>query len=77
MFVSDIQMVAQNRTHVSADCQSAESYARGDVIMNAKTIYEYECDIEEILDDALNKLWHEAFERLLDGISMMLADYEE
>lgn len=45
--------------------------------MNVKTSYEYECTIEEILDDALNKLSHEAFERLLDGISMMLADYEE
>lgn len=41
-----------------------------------KTSYEYITVIEEILDDALNQLSLEAFEILLDSISMLLADYE-
>lgn len=40
------------------------------------TSYEYAEKISELLDDALNKLSPEAFERLLDSVSMILSDYE-
>ena len=41
------------------------------------TSYEYTNKIQEILDDALNKLSPEAFRKLLDNLSMMLEDYED
>lgn len=40
-----------------------------------KTRYDYEDKINELLDEALNKLSPEEFEQLLDSISMMLADH--
>ena len=40
------------------------------------TSYEYADKISEILDDALNKLSPEAFNMLLDNVSMLLEDYE-
>jgi len=41
-----------------------------------KTSYEYLTAIEEILDDASHKLSKDAFETLLDGLSIILVDYE-
>lgn len=41
------------------------------------TSYEYINKIEEILDDALNKLSPEAFRKLLDNLNMALEDYED
>lgn len=41
-----------------------------------KTSYEYLTAIENILDDALRRLSKEAFETLLDGLSMIIGDYE-
>lgn len=41
------------------------------------TSYEYAMKINDILDDALNKLSKDAFEKLLDDVSMMLEDYED
>ncbi len=40
------------------------------------TSYEYVNKISEILDDALNKLSPEAFNMLLDNVSILLEDYE-
>ena len=42
----------------------------------AKTKYDFECMVDDILITASNVLTHEAFDGLLDSISMMLADYE-
>ena len=39
--------------------------------------YEYVCQIEEILDDALNRLTPEAYKRLLDNIVMMCEEKME
>lgn len=41
------------------------------------TSYEYANKIQEILDDALNKLPPESFRILLDNLSMILADYDD
>ena len=41
-----------------------------------KTQYDYECEVEELLDSALNELSPKAFAGLLDSISMILSDYE-
>lgn len=41
-----------------------------------KTIYEYLNDIQEILDDALNKLSPKEFAMVLDGLDIMLSDYD-
>lgn len=39
--------------------------------------YEYANQIQEILDDALNKLSTDGFNRLLDNLRLMLEDYDE
>lgn len=41
-----------------------------------KTLYEFECAIEEIMDDALNELSTDEFERFKDFVSMIPDDYE-
>lgn len=41
------------------------------------TVYDFERAFEEMMDEALNKLSPEAFEKLKDSISMILSDYEE
>lgn len=41
------------------------------------TKYEYENEIQELLDKALNELKPKVFEALLDDISMIISDYEE
>lgn len=43
---------------------------------NNKSVYDYERDVEELLDDALNNLKPEYFQKLLDDISMIISDYE-
>lgn len=40
-----------------------------------ETRYDYEDEINELLDDALNELSPEEYDLLLDHISMMLADH--
>lgn len=42
----------------------------------ASTKYDFECMIDDLLIIASNVLTHDAFDGLLDSISMMLADYE-
>jgi hypothetical protein len=41
------------------------------------TVYGYESMIQELLDEALNELTPYDFAKLLDGIDLMLDDYEE
>lgn len=43
----------------------------------AKTRYEFECEVEELLERACSDLKPDQFAKLLDSISMMMADYEE
>ena len=38
------------------------------------TIYDFETAVDELLDDALNKLSHEEYEQLLDSIDVMLSE---
>ena len=45
--------------------------------MMAKSKYEYESDIEEILDRACSDLNPADFKSLLDSVDMMLQNYEE
>lgn len=44
-----------------------------------KTVYDYESEIDELLDEALNELSPEEYDRLLDSVNMSLVDhgYEE
>lgn len=44
---------------------------------DTKTLYDFECKFEELMDTALNNLSPSAFERLKDNINMILEDYEE
>ena len=41
------------------------------------TVYGYESMIQELLDEAQNELTPRDFAKLLDGIDIMLDDYEE
>lgn len=41
-----------------------------------QTLYEFETAFEELMDDALNKLSPEQFEKFKDSVSMILLDYE-
>lgn len=41
-----------------------------------RTLYEFECVIEEIMDSALNELSTDEFERFKDFVSMIPDDYE-
>ena len=41
-----------------------------------QTLYEFETAFEELMDDALNKLSPEQFEKFKDSVSMILEDYE-
>ena len=41
-----------------------------------KNLYDFETEFEEMMDEALNELSPEQFEKLKDSISMVLADYE-
>jgi predicted Zn-dependent protease with MMP-like domain len=42
-----------------------------------KTLYEFDNEFEELMDQALNDLSPKQFAKFLDDISMMLADYED
>jgi len=41
-----------------------------------KTLYDFDTEFEELMDRALEELSPKAFNKFLDDISMMLADYE-
>lgn len=41
------------------------------------TLYEYYCEVEELLDNALNDLTQKDFDTLLAGISSILLEYCE
>jgi len=43
----------------------------------AKTRYEFENEVEELLDRACSDLKPDQFAMLLDSICMMIQDYEE
>ena len=42
-----------------------------------QTLYEFETAFQELMDDALNKLPPEQFEKLKDSVSIILSDYKE
>ena len=42
-----------------------------------KTLYEFDNEFEELMDQAVNDLSPKQFTKFLDDISMMLADYED
>ena len=42
-----------------------------------KTVYDFDNEFEELMDQAVNDLSPRQFTMFLDDISMMLADYEE
>ena len=41
-----------------------------------KTLYDFTNAFEELMDEALNELSTESFERFKDSVSMILDDYE-
>ena len=41
------------------------------------TLYEYDCKVSELLDNALNDLTPKDFDNLLAGILSMLLDYSD
>ena len=47
------------------------------VMKQAKTLYDFDCEFEELMDQAVNDLSPKQFAKFLDDISMMLADYED
>lgn len=40
-----------------------------------KTLYDFETEIDDVLDDALNELSQNEYEKLLDYVTMSLADH--
>ena len=42
-----------------------------------KTLYDFDNEFEELMDQAVNDLSPKQFAKFLDDISMMLADYED
>ena len=42
-----------------------------------KTLYEFDNEFEELMDQAWNDLSAKQFTKFMDAISMMLADYED
>ena len=42
-----------------------------------KTLYDFDNEFEELMDQAVNYLSPKQFATFLDDISMMLADYED
>ena len=42
-----------------------------------KTLYDFDSEFGELMDQALNDLSSKQFAKFLDDISMMLADYED
>lgn len=43
----------------------------------AKTLYDFDYEFEELMDQAVNDLSPKQFAKFLDDISMMLSDYED
>ena len=50
---------------------------RGRVKKQTKTLYDFDNEFEELMDQAVNDLSPKQFAKFLDDISMMLADYED
>lgn len=44
---------------------------------HTKTLYDFDNEFEELMDQAVNDLSPKQFAKFLDDISMMLADYED
>ncbi len=42
-----------------------------------KTLYDFDNEFEELMDQAVNDLSPKQFTKFLDDISMMLTDYED
>lgn len=42
-----------------------------------KTLYDFDSAFENLMDDALNNLSPESFQKFKDDITMILADYED
>ena len=42
-----------------------------------ETLYEFETAFSELMDAALNALSPEQFDKFVDSVSMILADYED
>lgn len=42
-----------------------------------KTLYDFDSAFENLMDDALNNLSPESFQKFIDDVSMILADYED
>jgi len=42
-----------------------------------QTLYDFETAFTELMDEALNVLSPEMFEKLKDSVSMILSDYED
>ncbi len=47
------------------------------MMKQTKTLYDFDSEFEELMDQALNDLSPKQFAKFLDDISMMLADYED
>ena len=45
--------------------------------MEIKSLYEFECSVEELIDNALNQLPPEQFKRFLQFLREIPNDYEE
>ena len=43
----------------------------------AKTLYDFDYEFEELMDQAVNDLSPKQFAKFLDDISMILVDYED
>lgn len=42
-----------------------------------KTLYDFDTEFEQLMDNALKELSPKAFNRFLDDISMIISDYED
>ena len=40
-------------------------------------MYEFDLELEELMDNALSELSHKTFIKFLDDISMIISDYED
>ena len=49
----------------------------GRVMKQTKTLYDFDYEFEELMDQAVNDLSPKQFAKFLDDISMILVDYED
>ena len=49
----------------------------GQMTKQKKTLYDFDNEFEELMDQAVNDLSPKQFAKFLDDISMMLEDYED